>query len=225
MKRLIITAWLLTASVLFGAVPQEKGKGQGPSAAVREKSIEFAGYSILAKDRLFVLYDTDAKESSLWLKLGQTWRGYTVLSFDPKTERLTLSKEKTDLILSLRSSKVGKAIFLPGLVEGTYTLLDGTVVYSPDAKLKLGTGVSISSPTGLMVSDHEQKIVGGDLAVETGDVSVQAREAIVDVSKGVITAKSMTVTSKSASKPKTPNKAPEPTPGSVTPRAIKSKSK
>lgn len=217
MKKRIIAAWVLTALVAFGATPQEKekdGKSIPPAIA---KHIEFAGYSSIAKDRLFVLYDADAKESSLWIKLGQTWRGYTVRSFDPKTERLTLKMEKTELILSLRNAKVGKAVVLPGLVKGTYTLLDGTLIYSPDAQLKLGTGVLVSSPTGLMVSDDEQKIVGGDLAIETGNGVVNAQDAVVDVAKGVMTAESVSFDAKAAPKASEPKMAS--TTPAVTPSA------
>lgn len=86
----------------------------------------------------------------------------------------------------------------PGLVKGTYALMDDTLVYSADAQLKVGKSVLISSPTGLMLSDREVATVAGDLAVETPSGTMQATHAFIDVNGGKIemTADSMSFTNK-----------------------------
>jgi hypothetical protein len=85
-----------------------------------------------------------------------------------------------------------------GLVKGTYTLLDDTVVYSADAQLKIGKSVLVSSPNGVMLSDREIATVAGDLAVETPSGTMQTTNAFIDVNDGKIEMKadSMTFTNK-----------------------------
>lgn len=209
-----MAAWVLTASILCSAVSQGSDKDGKSVAPVDGQGVAFAGYASVAKDYLFVLYDTEAKQCSLWIRIGQAWRGYTLMSFDPKTETLTIRKEKADYALSLRSSKIGAAVSLPGLVNGTYTLVDGTVVYSPDAQLKLGSGWLISSPTGVMVSDKEQKIIAGDLTLQNAKRTMQATDAVLDVSTGRVMAKGLVMRVKESNQP-------PPTPAAGTPPVAK----
>jgi hypothetical protein len=67
------------------------------------------------------------------------------------------------------------------LARGTYSSANDTLVYSPDALLKFGRNLQISSPSGLMVSDSEQRIVGGDL-------SIKAKNVLLETSDGVLKA-------------------------------------
>jgi hypothetical protein len=55
------------------------------------------------------------------------------------------------------------------LTKGTFTEVDGTIVYSADAQLDIGHGRLVSSPTGVMVSDVEQQHIAGDLLIESAD--------------------------------------------------------
>jgi len=68
---------------------------------------------------------------------------------------------------------------LTGLVSGTYTTSNDTLVYSRDAQLKLGKNLQVSSPSGLMVSDSDQKIVGGDLSIKAKDVLLETSDGIL----------------------------------------------
>jgi hypothetical protein len=63
-----------------------------------------------------------------------------------------------------------------------------------------------------MVSDDQQKIVAGDLAVETAQGTIKSKGAVIDLNKGEMTADSVSFTREDTSKKKQPNKAPEPTP-------------
>jgi hypothetical protein len=84
--------------------------------------MEFSGFFITSKESLFVITDTESKRSSGWLKIGQSFSGYTVMSFDRNHEMLTLGRGDRSLELPLRASKTedGKAT-----ISGTITLLNG----------------------------------------------------------------------------------------------------
>ena len=66
-----------------------------------------------------------------------------------------------------------------GLVKGGYERANETYVYSPDAQLNVGRHLRISSPTGLMVSDPEQKIVGGDLNIKADSVMLESSDGLL----------------------------------------------
>jgi hypothetical protein len=149
--------FLLAAMILLGASP-----------LLGAERAEFVGYLSDANGRLFILYDGAAKESSLWMKLGQSWHGLTPIAFDAKEELLTVRDGGAEKRFSLRDPKVAGlgSIVLAG--KGMVTSADGTVSYGPDTKLWLRNSV-ITSPTGIMVTDRDQKIVAGDLVIERPD--------------------------------------------------------
>lgn len=67
--------------------------------------------------------------------------------------------------------------------EGSFTREEGAIVYGPDAKVRLENGDSVSSPSGVMVSDQDQKIIVGDLKLENATSSIEAINASLDVDK------------------------------------------
>jgi hypothetical protein len=87
---------------------------------------------------------------------------------------------------------------LPMLVGGSFAVEQNAVVYSPDAKLRLGSDVAVRSPTGVMVSDLEQQIIVGDLAMETPRGTTQANGAVIDVRKKTMSAERMVFTNESS---------------------------
>jgi len=212
-----------TAILALGMVLASRLSGGEP--------VEFAGYMSSGSDRLFILYDVTAKESSLWMKLGQTWHGYTPASFDAKTEKLTVKHGVTDLVLGLRVTKVHGVQSLLVLGKGSYKLVDGTMVYSPDAKLRLRSNL-ISSPSGVMVSDSEKKIVAGDLEIERPNGILKVTNGVLTSRDGGtdITGDHITFTTNDGSEitgphmflyptPGEPNEPPNPPPSTVTPPA------
>lgn len=66
------------------------------------------------------------------------------------------------------------------------------VAYGPEAKLRVGDKMTVSSPTGVMISDSDGKMIGGDLLVETPNGAFEMKDAVVDVSKKKVTAKTFT---------------------------------
>jgi hypothetical protein len=69
------------------------------------------------------------------------------------------------------------------LAKGTFTVVDGMIIYSADAQLDIGHGRLVSSPTGVMVSDADQLHIAGDLVIEGPDGTTTAEDAFITVDK------------------------------------------
>ena len=67
------------------------------------------------------------------------------------------------------------------LAKGTFTVVDGMIVYSADAQLDIGHGRLVSSPTGVMVSDADQLHIAGDLVIEGPEGTTTAEDAFITV--------------------------------------------
>jgi hypothetical protein len=67
------------------------------------------------------------------------------------------------------------------LTKGTFTVVDGTIVYGPDAQLDIGHGMLVSSPSGVMVSDADQRHIAGDLVIDTQDGTTTTENAFLSV--------------------------------------------
>ncbi len=76
----------------------------------------------------------------------------------------------------------------PALLSGNFTRENDALVYDADARLRLANDLTLSSPTGVMVSDEQQKIFAGDMAVETARNTIVAHEAVLDTTSGQMTA-------------------------------------
>ena len=76
------------------------------SALGMRAQIEFSGFFTTSREALFSLTDTDTRRSSGWLKIGQSFGGYTVMSFDREHEIITLKQGGRLLKIPLRASKV-----------------------------------------------------------------------------------------------------------------------
>ena len=127
-------------------------------------------------------------------------------------ERLRASEMKL-AELAVRSEKLGTSIAaratqmlpstlpdaaipaLPLLVDGAYAVEQGAVIYDPNARLRLGNDLEVSSPTGVMVSNIDQSVVVGELTVKSSAGIVRAVGAAIDVPNQTMTAKQITFTS------------------------------
>jgi len=69
------------------------------------------------------------------------------------------------------------------LVKGTFTVVDGEIVYGPDALLDIGHGMLVSSPTGVMVSDVDQRHIAGDLVIDSQYGTTTTENAFLSVDK------------------------------------------
>jgi hypothetical protein len=65
------------------------------------------------------------------------------------------------------------------LANGGYVVSNDTHVYSADSELELGQHLKVSSPTGLMVTDAEQRVVGGDLAIKAKGLTMASEDGML----------------------------------------------
>jgi hypothetical protein len=81
--------------------------------------VQFSGFCITPKQSLYALTDTEAGVSSGWLKVGQSFHGTTVVSFDADRDVLVVRQGDKQTELRLREAKVkaGKSV-----ITGTVSL-------------------------------------------------------------------------------------------------------
>ncbi|MDO8544884.1 MAG: hypothetical protein Q7S40_30940 [Opitutaceae bacterium] len=108
--------------------------------------VEFSGFFITSQEALFSLTDTEDHRSSGWLKIGQSFRGYTVVSFDAGSEVITLKRDERSLTRPIRASKVkdGKAT-IGGTIKFQNEELDGvraTLFFGEESVFPLKNGVT-----------------------------------------------------------------------------------
>jgi len=90
------------------------------SAASLQADLQFAGFFTTAKESFYSLTEVESNVSSGWLKRGQSFRGYTIMSFDEEHDVITLKKSDQTLELRLKDSKVksGKMTITGSIVVG-----------------------------------------------------------------------------------------------------------
>src|SRR5689334_1404556 len=72
--------------------------------SVSRAELEFIGYTKTANESKFVLRDVGEKKNSKWLNLGDTFESYTLVSFDKKSEILSLQSGAVTVKLRLKSA-------------------------------------------------------------------------------------------------------------------------
>lgn len=108
--------------------------------------IEFSGFFTTSNEALFTLRDTETQRSSGWLRIGQTFGSYTLLSFDREQDILTLKQDEQLLKRSLRASKVkdgrltisGSLKFLHEEIEG----VRASLFFGEEATFPLKNGIT-----------------------------------------------------------------------------------
>jgi hypothetical protein len=97
--------------------------------------LEFSGFSVSPTFQLFVVRDMEDDKSSGWLRMGQSFRGYTLKSFDKNREVITVQKDGRDLEIRLKQSKIkdGKLT-----VEGTVSVVGGEKIEGVRVSLFIG---------------------------------------------------------------------------------------
>lgn len=96
------------------------------------------------------------------------------------------------------------------LTNGGYVVSNDTHVYSAESELALGKNLKVSSPTGLMVTDTEQRIVGGDLAIKAKGVTMASEDGLLMTNAdGTVKFTGSNLTMKFDEKRETPNQPAE----------------
>jgi hypothetical protein len=108
--------------------------------------VEFSGFFITSDTALYSLTDMPTGASSGWLKVGQTFRGHTIVSFDKDTDTLNVRQGDHVTRLRLRASKVtdGRSI-----INGTISLQGGERLQGVWATLFLGEESNFPLKDGL----------------------------------------------------------------------------
>jgi hypothetical protein len=68
------------------------------------RQIAFHGYVKISNKWLVALRDNESQEIS-WVKVGDEFRNHTVSSFNPRNQRLTLTREGNEITLNLDSGR------------------------------------------------------------------------------------------------------------------------
>lgn len=108
--------------------------------------MEFSGFFTTSTEALFLLTDTETRRSSGWLKIGQSFDAWTVVSFDRAHDVITLKKGGESVKIPLRASKVkngratisGSLTFPNGHIEG----VRATLFVGEEASFPLQNGVT-----------------------------------------------------------------------------------
>jgi hypothetical protein len=134
--------------------------------------LEFSAFVVLPKSELFVLRDLEQDQTSGFLKLGQSFRGYTLKAFDQNREVISLEKEGKITDIRLKDSKVRNGAevaraapqsldFSPRIVgppSGHSSKVVGRIVVKDDGRLFFnGTGTDMSQLDSLLNNIKEEK--------------------------------------------------------------------
>lgn len=88
------------------------------------------------------------------------------------------------------------------VARGTHEFSNGTFVFSSDAQLNFGRHLLITSPTGLLVTDPDQRVVGGDLSIEAKGMTMETADGLLTAeSDGSVKFTGNTLTMKFGSAP------------------------
>lgn len=167
MKQLLLFGTV--AAFLTGCVPKsELARAQSEIAALQEK------VRLLEQQRVprAELEEVQAAAAVAQEKLAELRQelSSTRAHLTSTQELLVVAQARESAAerrLSAPAGQAPDAALAPGLVQGSYTVQDDTIVYSRDAQLNFANGVTITSPTGLMLSDKDREVVAGNLIVET----------------------------------------------------------
>jgi hypothetical protein len=88
------------------------------------------------------------------------------------------------------------------LTRGTFSVVEGAIVYGPDAQLDIGHGMLVSSPSGVMVSDVDQRHIAGDLVIDSQEGTTTTQNAFLSVDRAHVEITSDTAVTVKKDEPK-----------------------
>ena len=186
------------------------------SAILHAAELEFVGYLRFGSETRFVIANSRDSSVSSWLSVGEKFQGYTIIGFDAKEEVLSLSGSGGPLKVHLKPSKASPALpssfrkpfYLDVTPQGIISIgqervdidalrkiLRAAVAADPEVAIILRASVEVDATWLQSMFRQIREIAESEGARGAGLIS------------------------------KPPNKAPEPTPMSVAPRATKGDSK
>jgi hypothetical protein len=152
------------------------------SAAGLRADIEFSGFFTTSKEALFTLTETEGRHSSGWLKIGQSFGAYTIVSFDREHEVIALKQGERLLNVPLREAKVksGRAT-----ITGSLKLMNDQVD-GVRASLFFGEETSFPLRNGMIFRIKPEQLPDGNILyhaqfVEVGADGIEHTRAVPSV--------------------------------------------
>ena len=170
---------------------------------------EFVGYWAIGNDTAFAVADSALEEPPRWVQIGSEFAGYRVVEFRAELEVLVLRKRDQSFELQLRKGKVRQGSSEISALDA-YAVAIREVqrreVWAAKGRFEAPQRVAKSwlIPVFRRLDDGSEDCIVVGVSIADGSVA----EYRYFSSRG-----------------QAPNKAPEPTPGAVTPRATEGASK
>ena len=112
-------------------------------APVARAALELSAFMSVGGRPRLVLTDLDARATSDWITLGQTFRGYQLIHYDDAREMLAVRKDGRVLELPLKGSHVAMASSLPPEVVARGITADDLIVRdSGPVRITLSVGAT-----------------------------------------------------------------------------------
>jgi len=109
---------------------------------------EFSGYISTGDKAKMMIMDLADQKSSRWLSIGDSFRGYTLITYDASQEILTLKRESEVLQLRLKDAKIAAA------KTKTEPEASGAKKQEPHRSTRAGdTALTIAQEHGLSVAE------------------------------------------------------------------------
>lgn len=138
--------------------------------ATLRAELEFSGFFTTPQSARFTLTDPATKTTSGWLKLGQSFAGYTLDAFDAEHEVVTLKRGSESLRLKLRDAKVllGRAT-----ITGTVSIAADEKIEGVRATLFLGEESSFPLKDGMNLHLKAERRPDGNMLYSARFVMLQ----------------------------------------------------
>lgn len=137
-------------------------------AASLRAEIEFSGFFTTSHEAFFSISDTETHRSSGWLKIGQSFGSYTLLSFDGKQDVITLKQGERLLNIRLRASKVKEG---PATISGSLKFMNEKIE-GVRASLFFGEEASFPLKNGIMFRLKTERHQDGNILYHAKFVAV-----------------------------------------------------
>jgi hypothetical protein len=133
--------------------------------------VQFSGYFVTPEGQLFTLSDPDRDQTSIWLKVGDSFDGFTLRAFDRSREFVTVESNGVKRNLPLREAKVKSDRIA---VRGTMKFGKEGPVEGVEAAFALGQEAEFAVRPGLVLRLTVKRLPDGNLRYISNYVATDA---------------------------------------------------
>ena len=170
MKSNFIFSWLTLIFVVF-------------SSCLRAE-IEFSGFSISPASQLFFMSDKEGDKSSGWFRIGQSFRGYTLKSFDKNREIITVQKDGLDLEIRLKESKINDGKIT---IEGTVSIGNNQKIEGIRVSLFIGEESIIQFSESTRLAITPTRLANGNMKYSTKFITTTEGKEVILAAPALVT--------------------------------------